>query len=102
MTETRIVVIEDEDDLRQELIAQLSEDTQLHFVGDCGSGEEGLKVIEETRPDLVIMDINLPGMSGVECVVRTLQILPDCKIMMYTAFDGADQVFESLRAGACG
>jgi DNA-binding NarL/FixJ family response regulator len=66
------------------------------------TGEEALRVIPETKPDVVLMDIGLPGMSGIDCI-RLLKVRsPRTQIMMLTVFEDHDRIFKSLQAGATG
>ena len=67
--------------------------------GDC---ESALKTIEEDQPDVILMDIGLPGMSGIEGVKRIRKIVPDTEIIMVTVYQDDKRVFEALCAGACG
>lgn len=71
-------------------------------VGECGSGEEALRVLPGLRPDVVLMDIYLPRMSGIECTARLKQIAPGCRVIMLTASDDEELVFPALEAGADG
>src|SRR5262245_43340847 len=71
-------------------------------MGAYGSAEEALRQIPGQRPDVVLMDINLPGMNGIECVERLKEVEPGLPIIMLTVYENSDQVFEALAAGACG
>ena len=66
------------------------------------SGEEALKGIPVEKPDVALVDINLPGMSGIECVARLKGQLPNLQVLMLTRFEEADLIFKALRAGASG
>jgi len=70
--------------------------------GEFGSGEEALEKLPRNPPDFVLMDINLPGMSGIECTRELKRLLPDLEILMFTTLGEWDRIFESLRAGASG
>jgi len=71
-------------------------------VGAHSSGEEALKRIPDEKPDVVLMDINLPGMRGIECVAQLKARSPKAQVLMLTTYDQSDLIFESLRAGAHG
>ena len=71
-------------------------------LGTYADGESALANIPRRRPDVVLMDINLPGMSGIECVRRLKAALPSVQIVMLTVYDEVGQLFNSLMAGACG
>jgi DNA-binding NarL/FixJ family response regulator len=68
----------------------------------CGSAEEALGVIPRQPPDVVLMDLHLPNLSGIECTARLKQLLPDVQVVMITVFTDTEQVFKALRAGASG
>jgi DNA-binding NarL/FixJ family response regulator len=71
-------------------------------VGACATGEDALKRIPPLQPDVVLMDINLPGMSGIECTARLKERLPQTQILMVTVHGDNDRVFAALQAGASG
>ncbi|MFZ4522243.1 MAG: response regulator [Bacteroidales bacterium] len=71
-------------------------------IAACNSAEEALERISQHRPHVVLMDINLPGMNGIECVVGIKNSYPDIQVMMLTVFDNSDEIFKSLAAGATG
>ncbi len=99
---TQVCLVEDDPGLRSSLEDILGSDPGLVCTGSFGSGEEALDRLPELRPQVVLMDINLPGMSGVECVARLAGLLPDSQIIMLTVYDDTDVIFQSLSAGACG
>lgn len=68
----------------------------------CASGEEALKNLPILRPDIVLMDIYLPRMTGIECTARLKEILPECRVIILTASDDEELVFPALEAGADG
>jgi len=74
----------------------------LRCVGAHASGEEGLRDIPGENPDVVLMDINLPGMNGIQCVARLKEHMPKIQVLMLTTYDDGDLIFDSLRAGANG
>lgn len=71
-------------------------------MGAYPSGEEALKGIPALNPDVVLMDINLPGMSGIQCVKRLKEKVPTLQTLMLTVYENSDRIFEALSAGACG
>lgn len=101
-TITRVAVVEDSADLRGSLAAILDSTDGMACVAVCASGEEALAALPPVKPDVVFMDINLPGISGVECVRRFAELLPQTLIVMLTIRSNIDAVFDSLQAGACG
>ncbi len=97
-----ISIIEDQPEVRESLVACLSHEPGLRCVGAHATGEEGLRNIPGEKPDVVLMDINLPGMNGIQCAARLKKRLPQIQILMLTTYDDGDLIFDSLRAGANG
>jgi DNA-binding NarL/FixJ family response regulator len=98
----RVALVEDKADVRQswsKLIGQLAD---FSCVCACASGEEALRIIPAARPDVVLMDIFLPRMSGIECTTRLKALLPNTQIVILTAMDDDELVFMALEAGADG
>jgi len=98
----KVAIVEDNADLRLSLREILDQSPGVRCVAICETGEEALAVLPDIHPDLVFMDINLPGMSGVDCVRQLTSCLPRILIVMLTIQSNIDHVFDSLRAGACG
>ncbi len=98
----RVAVVEDDAKLRQTLKLFISRTRELCYVGGYESAEAALKGLPGDRPDIVLMDIRLPGMSGVECVGHLRNLLPKTRAVMLTAYEDAEDVFQSLTAGAYG
>jgi len=97
-----IAVVEDNADLCASVRGILDSTDGMSCVATCTTGEEALTALPAVKPDVVFMDINLPGMSGVECVRQLVQLLPGTLIVMLTIRSNIDAVFASLQAGACG
>lgn len=95
-------IIEDQRDMRESLVECLGSVPGLRCVGAHATGEEGLRDIPKENPDVVLMDINLPGMNGIQCVSRLKKHLPNTQVLMLTTYDEGDLIFDSLRAGANG
>lgn len=98
----RVLIVEDNPGMRESLQALLGHAPQLVCVGAHATGEEALQHFEQARPDVVLMDIHLPGMSGIECVVRMKLRRPAVQVLMLTMYEDSELIFESLRAGATG
>ena len=98
----RLSIVEDNPRLRDHYASVVRRAPDLSLVGAFESAEAALAALPAERPDAVLMDINLPGLSGIECVRQLKQVLPDVQVVMLTAFDDSDRVFESLQAGATG
>ncbi len=97
-----VSIVEDNRGTRESLKELLRRAPGLRCVGAYGSGEEALQKIPGEIPDVVLMDINLPGMRGIECVARLKAKTPKMQVLMLTTYDESDLIFESLRAGAHG
>jgi DNA-binding NarL/FixJ family response regulator len=98
----KIVLVEDKPDVRESWVKLLSSFNDFRCVGECASGEEALRVVAQLRPDVVLMDIFLPRMSGIECTARLKTILPKTPIVILTTSDDDEIVFRALEAGADG
>lgn len=98
----KISIVEDQDDMRHSLVEWLAHAPGLRCVGAHPSAEEALQRIPGENPDVVLMDINLNGMSGIQCVSRLKQKLPKIQVLMLTTYEDGDTIFDSLRAGANG
>jgi len=99
---TTVALVEDNADLRGTLSRVLNRAPGLQCVGQYGDAESALEGLPKDKPRVVLMDINLPGMNGVECVRRLKQLLPDTLVVMLTAYEDTDNIFGSLEAGAAG
>jgi RNA polymerase sigma factor (sigma-70 family) len=97
-----VSIVEDNDKLRGTLARVLNRTEDFRCVSDYGSAEDALKQLPHVRPDVVLMDINLPGMNGVECVRQLKQLLPQTQVMMLTVYEDTENIFNALTAGASG
>ena len=97
-----IAIVEDQRALRESLVEWLDHAPGIRCVGAYASGEEALREIPEKKPEVVLMDINLPGMNGIRCVARLKERSPKTLVLMLTTYDEGDMIFDSLRAGANG
>lgn len=98
----RVSIVEDNRGTRESLNELLNRAPALHCVGAHSSGEEALRQIPAELPDVVLMDINLPQMNGIECVSRLKQQMPKTQVLMLTTYEESDLIFDSLRKGASG
>ena len=98
----RVVIVEDNEGLQKSLESMLRREPGIQFAGSFASGEALLAVVQQVKPQVVLMDINLPGISGVECVRQLKKFLPELQTVMLTVHDHTQAVFESLSAGANG
>lgn len=98
----KVGIVEDDRAARENWVKILNAHPRLNCVAACASGEEALKLLPEWSPDVILMDINLPGMMGIKCTALLKDRLPQTQILMVTAFSNNEYVFESLKAGASG
>lgn len=98
----RVAIVEDDGPVRENLARLISESDGFECVATFGSGEETLAQWPRRCPDVLLMDINLPGISGVECVRRLKSMEPDLHVVMLTVYDDSDRIFQALQMGASG
>jgi len=98
----KISIVEDDRDTRADLVALLSEQDGLRCLGAYPTGEAAMQGIPADKPDVALVDINLPGMSGIECVAKLKMRLPSLQVLMLTMYEESDLIFSALRAGASG
>jgi DNA-binding NarL/FixJ family response regulator len=97
-----VVIVEDDRGLREQLLAILESAQDLKCLGAFASGEEAVPKILDKRPDVVLMDIKLPGMSGIQCVADIKKAAPEMQIIMVTVYEDSERIFRALKAGANG
>jgi DNA-binding NarL/FixJ family response regulator len=98
----KVSIVEDDEGIRASLAALIRRDPALRLAGDYPDAETALKEIPKHPPQVVLMDINLPGMNGVECVRQLKAALPLVQFLMLTVYEDSDSLFNSLKAGASG
>ena len=97
-----VSIVEDSDKLRGTLVRALNRAEGIHCLSEYANAEDALKALPQDRPNVVLMDINLPGMNGVECVRHLKPLLPETQIVMLTVYEDTDNIFNALKAGATG
>mgnify|MGYP003574903850 CR=1 FL=1 len=98
----RIAVIEDNELIREGFVALIADSSDYEVCGAYGSCEEGLRHLVRDVPDLVLMDIDLPGMDGIEGTLQFKRLWPECIVLIITVIEDSEKVFRSLCAGAGG
>ncbi|MEO5821413.1 MAG: response regulator transcription factor [Vicinamibacteraceae bacterium] len=98
----RVSIVEDDARVRASLARLVDGADRFSCVSQHESGEKAIAELPAVRPDVVLMDINLPGMSGVECVRRLRTLLPALQVVMLTVYEDTDLIFAALAAGASG
>jgi DNA-binding NarL/FixJ family response regulator len=97
-----VSIVDDEKELRESIKAFIDGSPGFRCVSAYHSAETALKHLPEDRPDVVLMDIHLTGMSGIECAERLKTMTPEMQVMMLTVYEDTDQIFKTLAAGASG
>ena len=97
-----VSIVEDSDKFRETLARVLNRADGFHCLSHYPNAEEALKALPNDKPEVVLMDINLPGMNGVECVRQLKQLMPTIQVMMLTVYEDTENIFNALAAGATG
>jgi RNA polymerase sigma factor (sigma-70 family) len=97
-----VSIVEDSDKLRETFTRVLDRADGFRCVSQYANAEDALKDLPQAKPDVVLMDINLPGMNGVECVRQLKKIAPEIQVMMLTVYEDTENIFDALAAGASG
>jgi len=97
-----VAIVEDDSQVRHSLVGILKRGSGVLCVGAFGDAEEALRELPRLQPQVALMDINLPGIDGVECVRKLSGLLPQMQMVMLTVYDDTDAIFNSLAAGASG
>jgi len=100
MAQNRIVIVDDHPVFRQGLRDVLDTDPNLDVIGQAASGEAAIQMIVENEPDVVLMDINLPDLNGLQVTRQIKARRPDIKVIIITGYDDVEQAFHAIRAGA--
>jgi DNA-binding NarL/FixJ family response regulator len=102
MTKQRILLVDDHEVVRLGLKALLDHHAQFEVVGEAGSAKEALEQVGRLHPDIVLMDIRLPGVSGIEACEEVIRQYPDTRVVMLTSYAEDEMLFSAIRAGASG
>ena len=97
-----VSIVEDSDKLRETFVRVLNRADGFRCVSQYANAEDALKDLPQVKPDVALMDINLPGMNGVECVRQLKKIAPEIQVMMLTVYEDTENIFDALAAGANG
>lgn len=97
-----VSIVEDNEQLRTTLARVIGRAEGFRCLSHYGDAETALEAFPKDKPEVILMDINLPGMNGVECVRRLKQILPQVQVVMLTVYEDTDNIFNALAAGAAG
>ncbi|MGW4769720.1 response regulator [Nocardia sp. NPDC004278] len=98
----RVLIVDDQQLVRAGLRMLCETDDELEVVGQAASGGEAVRLAEQTTPDVILMDLRMPGMDGIRATERILAMRPSIRIVVLTTFDDDDHLYPALAAGACG
>lgn len=98
--EISLLIVDDHPVFRGGLIDVMDLDAEINVVGEAADGEVAIEMTQELEPDVILMDINLPTINGLQVTRKIKAQMPDVKVIMITGYDDAEQVFHALRAGA--
>lgn len=97
-----VALVEDNESIRASLARIINQNREFRCVCAVGTGEDALNKVPACKPDVVLMDIHLPGMSGIECTALLKKARNDLQVIMLTVYEDSDKIFKALRAGASG
>jgi DNA-binding NarL/FixJ family response regulator len=99
---TRVLIADDDDLMRAGLVELLSGEPEIEIVGEAATGRQAVERARRLNPDVVLMDVRMPDLDGIEATGELTRAAPDTKVLMLTTFEQDDYVFGALRAGASG
>jgi len=97
-----VAIVEDLEEIREGLKSYIDPDPEFAIACACGTAGEALIALPANQPDIVIMDINLPDMNGIDCINAVKDDCPHTQFMMFTVYENDEKVFDALQAGASG
>jgi DNA-binding NarL/FixJ family response regulator len=102
MEKIKVVIVEDLEEVIEGLSAFINKDDGLQLIAAFRTAEAAALELPILKPHVAVVDINLPGMTGIECVRQVKKLVPEIQFMMFTVYENNDQVFDALKAGASG
>lgn len=96
----RVLLVDDHEMVRIGLAAVLGTEEGIEVVGEAGNGLDGLRLAQDYRPDVVLMDLVMDGMDGIETTRRLLEVMPDCRVIVLTSFLDDEKMYPVIEAGA--
>ena len=98
----KVLIADDQQLIRESLKIVLNSVEDIEVTATAGDGEEAIKVVKDKKPDLVLMDVRMPKMDGVQCTKKIKEEFPDVKVIILTTFDDDEYVYDALKFGASG
>lgn len=98
----KVIICDDQEIVCQGLSTILNSDAQITVIGTAHNGYEVIELVEKNRPDLVLMDLKMPGMNGIHATQKIRQSFPDVQILVLTTYDDDEWLFDAIKAGASG
>ncbi|MCR9065029.1 MAG: response regulator transcription factor [Cytophagales bacterium] len=98
----RVILFEDNNNLRESLSLYLAGSDGIFMLGSYPDAREAVKIVRQQKPDVVLMDIEMPHLSGIQAMINIRQAVPDAKILIQTVFEADDKVFQAICGGASG
>ena len=102
MKKIKILIVDDHPMMREALVTALSDEADMKVVGEATDGAEGLKLAVECKPDVILMDLLMPGMGGLEAIARICEAIPEARIIVVTSLEDEDKILSAIQAGALG
>jgi len=102
MEKIRLLIIDDHPMMREALITALADEKDMDVIGEAGDGVEGVRLVEEYKPDVTLLDLLMPGLDGLEAMGRILETDPEARILVVTSLEDEDKVLAAIQAGALG
>jgi DNA-binding NarL/FixJ family response regulator len=102
MVPIRLLIVDNHTLFRQGLVSLLGGEPDFQVIGEAANGEEALRLIQKLQPDVVLMDVKMPGMDGVEATRRLLETMPHARVLMLTVSEDEESLFAAIQAGARG
>ncbi|HEX5417296.1 MAG TPA: response regulator transcription factor [Chloroflexota bacterium] len=98
----RLVVVDDHPIVRQGLTNALEDEADFEILAQAGSAEEAIPLVTRRQPDVILLDLELPGLGGIDAIPRLIDAAPAAKVLVFTAYDTDERVLGAIRAGASG
>lgn len=102
MNQIKILIADDHPMMREALQAALAEETDLEVIGEASDGSEAITLVEKLNPDVILMDLLMPGTDGLDAIARIIEVKPQAKVLVVTSLEDEDKVVAAIQAGALG